>query len=206
MKKTLHKASGFDSDSKASTSVSPAPSATSTFFTSSGQSSSVIKQVGLEESEISNQVDDTKKPEVDKISNISQIEPKAVAPLSLEASSRAKIETIKSRIKVKSPTKDGPAINLLQEKGYILVEKLGAGNYANVYRIKTRSNKEMAVKIIQLDNVSKNYKVRFLPRELEIIAKLSHKNIVQVKNCCTLLKVLLMVTLNSTDLRHSNIS
>ena len=76
--------------------------------------------------------------------------------------------------------KDGAWAQFLTQKAYKIVDKVGAGNYANVYRVRTASNKEMAVKIIDVNKVSKRYKTRFLPRELNILSKIRHKNIVEI--------------------------
>ena len=73
------------------------------------------------------------------------------------------------------------SVQLLIDRGYEVLEKVGIGNYSTVYRVKSTTKREMAVKIIEMEKVSKNYKFRFLPRELEIIAKLKHENIIKVQ-------------------------
>ena len=74
----------------------------------------------------------------------------------------------------------GPAGYVLASKGFRVLEKCGSGNYAKVYKIRSPDDKDYAVKIIDLSKTSKNYRVRFLPRELEILARLQHRSIVQI--------------------------
>jgi serine kinase len=74
----------------------------------------------------------------------------------------------------------GPAGYVLTNKGFKVLEKCGAGNYAKVYKVRSNDDKDYAVKIIDLSKTSKNYRVRFLPRELDILARLQHRSIVQI--------------------------
>lgn len=74
----------------------------------------------------------------------------------------------------------GPAGYVLVSKGFKVLEKCGSGNYAKVYKVRSADEKDYAVKIIDLSKTSKNYRVRFLPRELDILARLQHRSIVQI--------------------------
>ena len=68
----------------------------------------------------------------------------------------------------------------LTTKGFRVLDKVGSGNYAKVYRVINPENREIAVKIIDLNKTSANYRVKFLPRELDILSRLSHRNIARV--------------------------
>lgn len=61
-----------------------------------------------------------------------------------------------------------------------IVQLIGTGNYARVYKALSSQNKEYAVKTINLSKTTDNYKQKFLPRELNIMRKLSHANIVKL--------------------------
>ena len=68
----------------------------------------------------------------------------------------------------------------LNSKGFRVLDKVGSGNYAKVYRVINPENKELAVKIIDLSKTSQNYRVKFLPRELDILSRLHHRNIAKI--------------------------
>ncbi|XP_013421516.2 testis-specific serine/threonine-protein kinase 1-like [Lingula anatina] len=69
----------------------------------------------------------------------------------------------------------------LKDKGYILGDVLGEGSYAKVRNAYSRNhNCRAAVKIINKRKAPRNFVVRFLSRELEIIQKLDHPNIIKV--------------------------
>lgn len=64
----------------------------------------------------------------------------------------------------------GAVTTVLANKGYEVTGKIGSGTYAKVYKLRNiKTNKEVAVKIIDLTKTSENYRVRFLPREMKII-------------------------------------
>lgn len=60
------------------------------------------------------------------------------------------------------------------------INLVGTGNYARVYKAFTPSGKEIAVKVINLSKTSDNYRLKFLPRELNILRKISHNNICKI--------------------------
>lgn len=62
-------------------------------------------------------------------------------------------------------------------KRFKLVQLIGVGNYAHVYKSLTSSGKEIAIKAINLTKSSENYVKKFLPRELGILKKVNHTNI-----------------------------
>lgn len=81
----------------------------------------------------------------------------------------------------------GPAIDSIKRKGFNVVNVLGKGSYAVVYKvvriapIEGSKSNEQAVKVIYLDDrLSNNYKTKFLPQELETLMKIKHENIILV--------------------------
>lgn len=78
----------------------------------------------------------------------------------------------------------------LSQKGFRVLEKVGSGNYAKVYRVINPDNKELAVKIIDLNKTSQNYRVKFLPRELDILSRLHHRNIAKIYEIIQLPKLI----------------
>ncbi|XP_078598734.1 testis-specific serine/threonine-protein kinase 3-like [Branchiostoma floridae x Branchiostoma japonicum] len=71
--------------------------------------------------------------------------------------------------------------DVLQKYGYRLGVTLGDGSYGCVKRaFSVRLEKDVAVKIINKRVASKDFLQRFLPRELAIVQRLQHPNIVKV--------------------------
>ena len=69
----------------------------------------------------------------------------------------------------------------LRKRGYIVGVTLGEGSYAKVksaYYEKT--DKKVALKIINRKKAPKDFQTRFLPRELDILRRIKHPNIVQL--------------------------
>ncbi|XP_066901865.1 testis-specific serine/threonine-protein kinase 4 isoform X2 [Halyomorpha halys] len=70
--------------------------------------------------------------------------------------------------------------SVLKETGYEMMKKIGHGSFAKVWKAKSfRLKKDVAVKIIAKPLASTEYVERFLPRELAIIQKLKHKNLIR---------------------------
>lgn len=65
-------------------------------------------------------------------------------------------------------------------KRFKIIQLVGTGNYARVYKSVTANGKELAVKSINLSRTTENYKQKFLPRELNILRKISHVNICKI--------------------------
>lgn len=65
-------------------------------------------------------------------------------------------------------------------KRFQILQLVGTGNYARVYRGLSAAGKEVAIKSINLSKTSDNYRRKFLPRELTILRKINHPNIVKV--------------------------
>ncbi|XP_018343670.1 PREDICTED: testis-specific serine/threonine-protein kinase 1-like isoform X2 [Trachymyrmex septentrionalis] len=75
---------------------------------------------------------------------------------------------------------------ILLARGYKLGRKLGEGCYAKVYLAEykpehdTERNSVLACKIIDTVNTPKDFVLKFLPRELNILIKLNHPHVVHV--------------------------
>lgn len=68
----------------------------------------------------------------------------------------------------------------LQKRGYSLGTLIGEGSYAKVKSAHSEKNqKRVAVKIINKKRAPKDFREKFLPRELAIHVKLEHPNIVR---------------------------
>ncbi|XP_012224338.1 testis-specific serine/threonine-protein kinase 6-like [Linepithema humile] len=75
---------------------------------------------------------------------------------------------------------------VLLTRGYKLLRKLGEGCYAKVYLAEYKPeheadrNNTLACKIINTTSAPKDFVQKFLPRELDILAKLNHPHVVHV--------------------------
>ncbi|XP_029051476.1 testis-specific serine/threonine-protein kinase 6-like [Osmia bicornis bicornis] len=75
---------------------------------------------------------------------------------------------------------------VLLARGYKFVKKLGEGSYAKVYLAEYKPETEpercstLACKVINTVNAPKDFVRKFLPRELDILAKLNHPHVVHV--------------------------
>jgi serine/threonine protein kinase len=69
---------------------------------------------------------------------------------------------------------------VIESRGYKLLNEIGKGNYANVYSTVDKNNKIVALKVIDLEKASVNYRLKFLPRELKIMSRVRHPNIVSI--------------------------
>ncbi|KAJ8950860.1 hypothetical protein NQ318_011156 [Aromia moschata] len=76
----------------------------------------------------------------------------------------------------------------LSSRGYRLLSKLGEGSYACVYLAeltgasdeKDKANKTLACKILDISKAPKDFVKKFLPRELDILAKVNHPYIIHI--------------------------
>lgn len=80
----------------------------------------------------------------------------------------------------KANTKHKRINGVLKPRGYKLLEEIGAGNYANVYSAVNKKDKIIAVKVIDLNKASNNYRLKFLPREIKVMSRVRHRNIVSI--------------------------
>ncbi|XP_054262245.1 testis-specific serine/threonine-protein kinase 3-like [Macrosteles quadrilineatus] len=72
-------------------------------------------------------------------------------------------------------------LSVMDSHGYSLGKIIGTGSYAIVKVAKSQrhSDEEVAIKIVTKTRAPKDYLVRFLPREIEVIKSLDHPNIVK---------------------------
>ncbi|XP_037515484.1 testis-specific serine/threonine-protein kinase 1-like [Rhipicephalus sanguineus] len=69
--------------------------------------------------------------------------------------------------------------NVLARNGYMLGAEIGSGSYATI-AIVAKENLAYACKIVNMGETSREYRTRFLPREINILARLRHPNIARV--------------------------
>lgn len=68
-----------------------------------------------------------------------------------------------------------------RKRGYSLGTTLGEGSYAKVKSAYSdRMQKRVAVKIINRKKAPKDFREKFLPRELQVMGAVSHPNIVKM--------------------------
>ncbi|KAK2167205.1 hypothetical protein LSH36_31g04036 [Paralvinella palmiformis] len=69
----------------------------------------------------------------------------------------------------------------LSKRGYAVGSTIGEGTYAKVKRAKSEKlNKNIAIKIIDRRRAPGDFQFKFLPRELSVLKKVSHPNIIKV--------------------------
>jgi len=69
----------------------------------------------------------------------------------------------------------------LKKRGYSLGTTLGEGSYAKVKSaFSEKLQLRVAIKIINRKKVPRDFREKFLPRELKIIAAVEHKNIIKM--------------------------
>lgn len=69
----------------------------------------------------------------------------------------------------------------LKRRGYALGASLGEGSYAKVKSaFSEKLQKRVALKIINRKKVPRDFREKFLPRELKIIAQVDHQNVVKM--------------------------
>ncbi|RWS07433.1 testis-specific serine/threonine-protein kinase 3-like protein [Dinothrombium tinctorium] len=94
----------------------------------------------------------------------------------------------------KSKEKDIPCSpqteQLLKKRGFTIGEKINFGSFAKVYKAKQieKDGKEkvIAVKVIDLDKTSTDYRQKFLPRELYTLRKVRHPSVVTIHEIFTI--------------------
>lgn len=77
--------------------------------------------------------------------------------------------------------------NIFAERGYSFNQLLGEGSYAKVWLVKyvqTTNNKRkeysLACKIIDSKKAPKDFVNKFLPREMDILSKISHPHLIHL--------------------------
>ena len=89
-------------------------------------------------------------------------------------------------------------LDLLKLKGYTIGKAINSGSFSVVCKADLKG-KAIAVKIINLMKTSKDYKDKFLPRELYGLKKLEHPNIIKVYDIFTLRKTQIYVFMELAD-------
>ena len=79
---------------------------------------------------------------------------------------------------------------LIQLKIQVL-KVIGDGSYSVVYKVRMGRGSIRAAKLIQLQKQTENYKTKFMPRELDILKRVKHENIIETK------QIIVNKTLNS---------
>lgn len=83
-----------------------------------------------------------------------------------------------------TPKKFMRIADILTAKGYRIGHQLGEGTYSKVRTVERISDRKMcAVKIIDRQKARKDYVTKFLPREMEIIVRLKHRNVIETFMC-----------------------
>ncbi|KPJ01854.1 Testis-specific serine/threonine-protein kinase 1 [Papilio xuthus] len=73
--------------------------------------------------------------------------------------------------------------NTLASKGYKLLKYLGEGAYAKVYLteyLKENNKVSLACKVIETAKAPKDFVVKFLPREIDVLIRLNHPHLIHV--------------------------
>ncbi|XP_046920098.1 testis-specific serine/threonine-protein kinase 4 [Dermatophagoides farinae] len=71
---------------------------------------------------------------------------------------------------------------VFKRKNYHILNRLGAGAFGTVYKAEriNQPNELSAVKVLELTQMTANYRAKFLPRELQALIETKHENIVDV--------------------------
>lgn len=81
-------------------------------------------------------------------------------------------------------TLTAPEVEALAERGIVLEEKIGAGSYASVFSAVCHDPPEcqmrLACKVFDSSKVPREYQKKFFPRELDILMRVSHSNIISL--------------------------
>ncbi|KAF6207112.1 hypothetical protein GE061_018351 [Apolygus lucorum] len=73
---------------------------------------------------------------------------------------------------------------VFREMGYVFHKQIGSGSYAKVFSSEKRSGRssiKLACKIIDAAEAPKEFTKKFLPRELDILSKVHHPNIIYIQ-------------------------
>lgn len=87
---------------------------------------------------------------------------------------------------ISSDDTPGPSkveIDALAERGFHLGRKIGSGSYASVYFAECREPRRrvrLACKVFDHGKVPKEYREKFFPRELDILMKVTHPNLISL--------------------------
>lgn len=90
-----------------------------------------------------------------------------------------------SESKPKHPRRQNSDASALERRGYRFGRKIGKGSYGNVvtahYDDKSSGDSvELACKYVDKSKAPKDFLTKFLPREIEVLSKISHPNIIGI--------------------------
>ncbi|NXM75889.1 TSSK6 kinase, partial [Serilophus lunatus] len=89
---------------------------------------------------------------------------------------------------------------LLNELGYKLGRTLGKGSFAKVKAATSSKHKgPLAIKVVDRQRVSRSIAYKFLPRELSIVCKIQHPNIVHVFELIEVSNKMLYIVMEAMD-------
>ena len=86
------------------------------------------------------------------------------------------MDPVSNEISVEDPVED--PVEDMKKKGYIFGKALGEGSFAKVHAVMTPKIHMLACKIISKENLQEDYLNKFLPRELDVLRRINHENIV----------------------------
>ena len=76
---------------------------------------------------------------------------------------------------------DEKTVAILKHKGYAIKQSLSSGSFGQVYKAKNiHTGQYFAVKVMNLEECSKEFRKEFLPREMAAMMEVNHKNIIQL--------------------------
>lgn len=74
--------------------------------------------------------------------------------------------------------------SVLKKSGYSVQEMIGAGAFSNVMKAFSKThNQVVAVKVISKQKASKDVLTKFLPREIDLVTRLRHANLIRYHEC-----------------------
>lgn len=74
--------------------------------------------------------------------------------------------------------------SVLKRSGYSVQEVIGTGAFSNVMKAFSKTHKQtVAVKVISKQKASKDVLTKFLPREIDLVTKLRHVNLIRYHEC-----------------------
>lgn len=113
----------------------------------------------------------------------------------MDSKTKTTQKQLQSALRTLSPPRPPPASSdeddqhkkhesVLQNSGYTVQETIGTGAFSNVMKAFSRTHQQtVAVKVISKQKASKDVLTKFLPREIELVTKLKHVNLIRYHEC-----------------------